>query len=434
MHIYFSGIGGTGLGPLALITKQAGHEVSGSDKQNSDYIGYLDKHGVNNVHIGQTYEQIMAIHTSSPIDWLVYTTAVTSEQNDPPELQFCREHGIRTSKRDVLLNYILEEKQLDMVAVAGTHGKSTTTAMTIWLLLQLGIPTSHSVGAKMSFADMGHYEPGSRYFVYEADEYARNFLSFHPALSLITGVDWDHPDVYPSRDDYNVAFRSFVEQSVRVVAWQQDVDRAALKIQPPGLVIGENDELLSVSTLAGSVNRQNATLTAYAVAPLCSREPRDLVEILNGFPGLSRRFEQLLPGLYTDYAHTPPKIRGALNTAHEQSGNGVVVVYEGLHNTRQHFIREDLVHLFDTVAQLYIVPSYLAREDPGLPILSPKDLREILSTETRAKTTPSQLDDTLWQAIQQHQQNGDLVLCLSAGGGGSLDEWLRQHIAHQSAS
>lgn len=432
MHVYFSGIGGTGLGPLALIAHEAGFTVSGSDKQDSAYISYLKKHGVTNIHIGQSFEQIADVHAACAIDWFVYTTAVTSEQAHPPELLFCATNGIKTSTRSDFLTYLLEQKQLAMIGVAGTHGKSTTTAMVIWLMQQLGIPISHSVGAKLSFAAMGHYEPESQYFVYEADEYARNFLAYHPKLSLITGIDWDHPDIYPTRGEYEAAFRTFVEQSATTVAWEADANRAGL---PDSVVrLSEQDPLLEVCTLYGTVNRQNAVLVARAIGALTNSDPATLIGHLNSFPGLGRRFEQLLPNLYTDYAHTPAKIRGALETAQETAGTrDVVVVYEGLHNTRQHFIRDELTHLFDDVAHLYIVPSYLAREDPDLALLSPDDLKNMLSPMSQAKTTPSQLTNELWHTIQKHISADDLVLCLSAGGGGSLDEWLRDQITKQSA-
>jgi len=150
------------------------------------------------------------------------------------------------------------------------------------------------------------------------------------------------------------------------------------------------------------------------------------IEILNKFPGVSRRFEKIAPGIFSDYAHTPPKIRGALQLGHEVAGEKLVVVYEGLHNTRQHFIKDELRDLFDGVKSLYIVPSYLAREDQSLAMLSPADLRSLLSETVQLHTTPSELNDDLKKALQQHVQAGDTVLCLTAGGGGSLDEWLRQ--------
>ena len=172
MHIYFSGIGGAGIGPLALIAKQAGLEVSGSDKQDSDYIKYLHSKGIDDIHIGQARETITKVHNNSPIDWLVYTSALPLENPGAPELKFCKEQGIKTSKRDEFINLILGEKKLKLIAIAGTHGKTTTTAMVVWLFKELGLPISYALPAKVSYGDMGQYTEGSEYFVYEADEYS----------------------------------------------------------------------------------------------------------------------------------------------------------------------------------------------------------------------------------------------------------------------
>lgn len=414
------------MGPLALIAKQAGFEVSGSDKQDSQYLHYLKKKGIENIHIGQSYEEIAKVHEAKPIDWFVYTTAVTSEQSDPPEINFCKDHSIRISKRDELLNHILAEKNLKLIAIAGTHGKTTTTAMAIWLFKELGIPVSYSVGAKIPFGDMGTYDPESEYFVYEADEYARNFLAFHPYISLITGIDWDHPDIYLTRDAYEQAFRDFSTQSKKNIAWESDAALLSITNDTTTTTLSENDKILNELTLPGLVNRLDALQVIYALHQLTQISVGKLVEHMNRFPGVSRRFEQIVPGIYTDYAHTPPKIRGALQVAAEVAGKNVVVIYEGLHNTRQHFIKDELLHMFDDVKNLYIVPSYLAREDPNLPILTPADLRSLLDKKTQAKTTPSELNSQLETAIKEHVAAGDLVLCLTAGGGNSLDEWLRQ--------
>src|SRR6218665_2246190 len=107
-HIYFSGIGGTGIGPLAQVAHEAGYRVSGSDKQDSQYIQYLRKHGIVDIHIGQSYDDIAAVHTQTPIDWFVYTSALPIENPDAPELQFCRNNSIKMTKRDELINEILE--------------------------------------------------------------------------------------------------------------------------------------------------------------------------------------------------------------------------------------------------------------------------------------------------------------------------------------
>lgn len=426
MHIFFSGIGGAAIGPLALLAHQAGHIVSGSDKQNSSYISYLKNYGVNDIQIGQDFEYIAQIHQANPIDWLVYSSAVSIENPNAPELAFCRENNIRISKRDELLNEIIHSKNLKLIAIAGTHGKTTTTSMAVWLAGQLRLPVSYTLAAKTSFGDMAHYDQNAQYFIYECDEYDRNFLQFSPYTSLVTGIDWDHPDIFPTRQDYLDAFAEFIKQSDRTYIWQADADQLSLKPTNSVQVLPDQPESLAQLNLPGEVNRRDAWLVAQAFLALTDKPLDDLIKILNSFPGVSRRFEKLREGLYSDYAHTPPKIRGALQVGHEIAGENLVVVYEGLHNTRQHFIRDELVSIFEAVKHLYIVPSYLAREDETLELLSPDKLREGLSVATKAKTTTSLLDKALHDAIERHLTAGDTVLCLSAGGGNSLDEWLRK--------
>jgi UDP-N-acetylmuramate--alanine ligase len=425
MHVFFSGIGGAGIGPLALIAKQAGYEVSGSDAADSPYISSLRQKGID-IHIGQTDEAIAAVHAKRPIDWFVYSSALPKTDPHHPELVFCEQNNIKATKRDELINQIVKDKGLKLIAVAGTHGKTTTTAMLIWIFKRLGLPLSYSVGAKLSFGDMGQYEPAGEYFIYEADEYDRNFLSFYPEVSVITGIDWDHPDIYPTRESYLEAFNEFVDQSTHTFLWHEDAEKLGFDGSESLEVLDDSDPLLDQITLPGLVNRRDGRLAAAAGGKI-DESHADLIEIINEFPGLSRRFEQLAPNLYTDYAHTPPKIRGALQLAHEIAGDKVVVVYEGLHNTRQHFIKRELADLFKSVKQLYIVPSYLAREDQNLELLSPADLLNLLSISVKDKAKPAELNSQLAETIRQHTANGDLVLCLSAGGSGSLDEWLRQN-------
>ena len=430
MHIYFSGIGGTAIGPLALIAKQAGFEVSGSDKQDSQYVQYLRKHGIENIHIGQGRENIQAVYEAKPIDWFVYTSALPLENPDAPELLYCTEMGIKTSKRDELLNLILQEKGLKLVAVAGTHGKTTTTAMAIWLLKQLGIPLSYSVGAKIPFGEMGQYEEGSEYFVYEADEFDRNFLAFEPHVSLITGVSWDHHEVFPTREDYQEAFREFIGQSQHTFAWQEDADYLGLAASDVVTVLDSSDRRIFNIRLLGLYNRLDAWLVAQAVHRI-TNEPLDkLLDHLADFPGLSRRMEQLATDLYTDYAHTPEKIRGAMSVATEMAadkGQKVIVVYEPLTNRRQHYMLNDYKDCFTGASKVYWVPSYLAREDPNQRIIPPEELISHLDDPSIA--VPAEMDGKLQQAIQQHLNQGDLVIGMAGGGGGSLDEWLRKEFA-----
>ncbi len=417
---------------LALMAKEAGFDISGSDKQDNHNLHYLSGRGVTNTHVGQSWDQIAEVHAAKPIDWLVYTSALPMEQPDADELRFAAEKNIKATKRDEFLSYLLEKQNLKMVAVAGTHGKTTTTAMTVWLFKQIGVPLSYNLAGSISFGDSAQLDRGSEYFVYEADEFDRNFLAFHPFYSIISGVDWDHPDIYPTREEYYQAFRDFLGQSERAAMWDADAERLSLPEADNQLVLDDEDVQINEQLhLIGRVNRQNAWLVAQAVAQITGKPLDELLDHLDKFPGLGRRFEQIVPRLISDYAHTAPKIRGALEAAYEVAGENVVVVYEGLHNTRQHFMKEELKHLFDGAKKLYIVPSYLAREDPNLPLLRPDDLKGLLNDVTQTRTEPSEMDEKLKHNISRHLQAGDFVVCLTAGGGHSLDEWLRKEFSGQ---
>lgn len=425
MHIYFSGIGGTAIGPLALIALQAGYRVSGSDKQDSQYIEYLRKKGVEDINIGQTEENIESINNDNPINWIVASSAVSIENPNHPELKFARENNIKISKRDELLNKILEDSNKKLFAIAGTHGKTTTTAMAIWLFKELGVDISYSVGAKIPFGDMGHFSRDSEYFIYECDEFDRNFLAFHPYISLISGIDYDHHEIFPTKESYNQAFEQFLDQSDHKVMWVTDLSKLGMDTNDKLLVLDDNDPYLNSLAILGEVNRKDAFLVIAAIHKL-TEEPLDkLMRLMDGFPGLSRRFEKISDNLYSDYAHTIPKIEGCLQLASEVSKD-VVVVYEPLTDRRQHHIKDDYKDLFKDVKKLYWVPSYLAREDPAQEVLSPEDLINEISNPEIAET--AELNQTLKENIQKHTKAGDLVVCLSGGGGGSLDEWLRQEL------
>jgi len=428
MHIYFSGIGGAGIGPLAQVAHNAGYEVSGSDKQASQYIDYLKKHGIEDIHIGQTYEAIAAVHDKNPIDWFVYTSALPLENPDAPELKFCEEQGIKTSKRDELLNQILKDKKQHLIAVAGTHGKTTTTAMVVWLFKQLGEPVSYILPAKTSYAELGEFDTKSKYFVYECDEFDRNFLAFEPQLSLISGVSWDHHEIFPTREDYQAAFREFIDQSARTLIWQEDADY--LQLSSSESVTALESSAAQQIELLGKYNRLDAWLAVQAVHQATGFDVEKLVNHVNDFPGLSRRMEKIAPNLYSDYAHTPEKIRGAMSVATEmcsESGQNLVVIYEPLTNRRQHFMINDYKDCFDGAAQIYWLPSYLAREDKDQRVIDPAELISHLDNPDIAK--PAVRNAELKRAIEKHLEAGDMVVGMAGGGGDSLDDWLRSEFA-----
>ena len=428
MHIYFSGLGGTGIGPLALIAKQAGYQVSGSDQKDSDYLKYLKNKGIN-AHIGQDDDShIRAIHKEQSIDWFVYSSALPLEKPNHPEIKFVIDNGIKSSKRDVFLSQFLKDHDLKLIAAAGTHGKTTTTGMLIWTLLELNIPISYSVGAKTKFSDMGHFDPNSKYFIYECDEFDRNFLSFSPYISVLPSIDWDHHEIYKTREQYKEAFIEFLNKSNLSILYEKDF----LYLGKPflnnkALLVSEKDSELQKLTLPGKHNRHNALLCLKAVEEVTNQPIEKIIEILNLFPGTSRRFEKIASNIYSDYAHTPEEVEATLQMAQELSDN-VVVVYEPLTNRRQHYMKEKYKDTFIGIKKLYWVPSYLAREDQNLPILSPSDLIKYISNKSIA--TASDKNEELASVLKNHANKGDLVILLAGGGGGSLDEWARKNLSN----
>lgn len=410
MNIYFSGLGGVGIGPLVEIARDAGHTIMGSDLSESLITQELQSQGVT-VTIGQDGSFLKASHAATPIDWFVYTSALPA---DHPELLLAGELGIRSSKRDEFLAYILQEKDLKLIAIAGTHGKTTTTGMMVWLLQQLGIAQSYSVGTTLAFGPSGQFDPKSEYFIYECDEYDRNFLHFKPYLSLLTSVDYDHPDTYPSETDYTNAFKQFIDQSEHTILWKSDEQYIGSDNKNLWIL----DETLDIN-VTGEHNRRNATLVTKAVEYLGLASPDKATPLLSAFPGTDRRFEKIGDNLYSDYGHHPKEIAATLQLARELSDH-VVLVYQPHQNRRQTRIQDMYDDQFELAEQTYWLPTYLSREDPDEPVLTPDQLIAHLSNKETVHVT--ELGDELWEVIQQARRDGKLVLCMGAG---TIDNWVR---------
>lgn len=419
MRIYFSGIGGVGLGPLAEIARDAGYDVLGSDAHESLTTKELQATGIS-VSLDQSGEHLMSEHQQQPIDWFVYTSALPT---DHPELLRARELGIRCGKRDELLNHIIKDNDLKLIAIAGTHGKTTTTAMAVWLFQQLGIPVSYSIGSGISFGPSGKFDPVSEYFVYECDEFDRNFLSFTPYVSLITSLDFDHPDTYPTQADYAEAFSQFIAQSGHLIMWDRDT---VIGIStPPSAWLLHDKEMFEFS-IPGAHNRQNATLIAKACEYLGVGDAATIKAAIESFPGSDRRFEKMTDNLYSDYGHHPIEIAATLRMAREISDH-VVLVYQPHQNTRQHQIRRGYTSCMELAEEIYWLPTYESREDPSLPILKPEELTSRLVN--RSSVVYSQMDDELWSRISYARERGKLVLCMGAG---SIDTWVREQLTKHS--
>lgn len=413
MNIYFSGLGGVGIGPLVEIARDAGHTVMGSDLQESLVTEELTTQGIT-VNIGQDGSFLRACHEAAPIDWFVYTAALT---DDHPELRLARELGIRTGKRDEFLAYIIQEKDLKLIAISGTHGKTTTTGMMIWVMMQLGIPVSYSIGTTLPFGPGGKFDPASEYFVYECDEFDRNFLNFTPHLSLLPSVDYDHPDTYPTEPEYKDAFRQFMDQSEHTILWKESVDY----LDAPHQNVWALDQPLALP-LPGEHNRRNGTLVVKAAEYLGIGSESDAMAALGSFPGTDRRFEKLGDNLYTDYGHHPIEIAATLQLARELSDH-IVLIYQPHQNKRQYDLVDKYTDQFELAEEVYWLPTYLSREDPNQPILPPEAL--ITHVTNPEKIHITEWGDELWQTIQDARAAGKLVLCMGAG---SIDSWVRERL------
>lgn len=415
MNIYFSGLGGVGIGPLVEIARDIGHTVTGSDLEESLTTQELRELGVK-INIGQDGSFLRATHQATPIDWFVHTAALPE---DHPELLLAQELGLRISKRDEFLAYIIQEKDLKLIAISGTHGKTTTTGMTVWAMQQLGIPVSYSVGTTLSFGPGGKYDPKSEYFVYECDEFDRNFLHFTPHISLLPSVDYDHPETYATEEEYKDAFREFIDQSDHTILWKKEADYLANRSSRTWVL---DDSAIIPTAVHGEHNRRNATLVIKALEYLSIGTQDKAIEALNRFPGTDRRFEKLADNLYSDYGHHPVEIAATLQLAHELSDH-VVLVYQPHQNRRQHHIRDQYKDRFKLAEKVYWLPTYIVRGDQE-PILSPEDLYQNVANKDVIETAA--FDDALWDKVQKARDEGKLVLFMGAG---YIDKWVRERLA-----
>lgn len=416
MNIYISGVSGTGMGPLALMAKAAGFNVCGSDLSQGAIYDELIKAGIE-VYIGEQDGEFLKSKLQG-LDWFCYTSALSE---DHAELKLAREAGVKCTKRDDLTAFLVDELGLKMVAVAGTHGKTTTTSMIIWVALKLGLPISYIVGTTLGFAVSGAYHKGDKFFVYEADEYDRNFLKYHPWLSVLPYVSYDHPDIYPTKKDYDEAFLQFENQSEKIIELTKDGVEWK-NVEKPSF--NEEDFML-----AGEARRKDASLAASAVMEMvvdCGMrvDRQKIVEILDDFPGVGRRFERLTEGIYTDYAHHPEEIEATIDVALDEAKlrgyKGVAVVYQPHQNVRQHEVRDGYKEAFKKADIVLWLPTYLVREDPKLKVLTPEELFAGISTAEAVE-----LGDDLFSRILALRDEGYLVILMTAG---PADGWLRKKL------
>lgn len=429
--VHFVGIGGIGMSGLARILRSWGFRVSGSDAQASDQTEALRSLGIP-VNIGHS---ALAEASSAA---LVVITAAVRESN--PEVVAARSAGVPVVKRADLLGLLAAARRC--VAVAGSHGKSTTSGMLVVALQHLGADPSYAVGATIGPGGANAAPGSGEAMVVEADEYDYSFLALRPEFAIVTNLDYDHPDIFPDQDAYDAAFAAFAEQvnpggvlvaagddpgcarmlalrpvAARVVTfgegpdveWRLDEEGDGWTVTAPD---GETVPL--APAVPGRHNARNAT-AALAVLDAMGFDRRAAADALGRFTGVGRRFE--LKGeangvaVIDDYAHHPREIAASLAAARRRyPGRRIWAVFQPHTYSRTKALLNDFAEALSSADRIAVLDIYAARETDTLGISS-ADLRAKLPPETLATTGPVETAATLARRVKP----GDVVLGLGAG-------------------
>jgi UDP-N-acetylmuramate--alanine ligase len=342
-RLHFVGIGGAGMSGLALVCHDLGAEVSGSDRSDSSYVRRLREEGI----VAGVGHDVANLPETGEV---VVSTAIAE---DNPELAAARERGMAVLHRGELLAELCGEKRL--IAVAGTHGKTTTTAMLVWALRALGADPAFFVGGEVpglaegsAAANAGWGE--GEWVVAEADESDASFLRLRPEIAVITNIEMDHHARWGSVAELRAAFAEFAA-GARLAEFDEDSP-------------GPADLALAVP---GRHNRLNAR-AALAAIGLAGLDVSGAAAALASFPGVRRRLE--LKGeregtaVYDDYAHHPTEVRAALSALRELGPGRLIAVFQPHLYSRTKAFAEEFGAALALADEAVVLDVYPAREEP----------------------------------------------------------------------
>mgnify|MGYP001582556938 FL=1 len=398
-HVHLIGIGGIGVSAIARMMLHEGKIVSGSDAASSMITDELMKLGVV-VMIGQRAENLPA-----RVDLVVYSPAVSINN---PELVAARARDEIVLSYPEMLGLISSDKFT--IAIAGTHGKTTTTAMVAQIMIAAGLDPTVIVGSLMTdnHGRRTNFIAGhSRYLVVEACEYKRAFLHLQPQILVITNIDNDHLDYYRDLEDIKSAFAELVK-----------------KLPASGVLVDNFTGILAEPAIAtdlklkvpGEHNRRNAA-AALAVARALGVSDEVSLGALNNFAGTWRRFEyrgQLKRGavLYDDYAHHPTEIAATIAAARSICSGRLLVIFQPHLYSRTKLLFDDLVRALGLADLVFLADIYAAREAPD-PTISSADLATQIVTGHPGIYLPNY--QYLADRVKNLANSNDLVLTMGAG-------------------
>ena len=436
-NIHFVGIGGAGMSPLAKILLLLGYKVSGSDQGSSSIIEELVRLGARVWTDGQRAENVRGA------DAIVVSTAIPY---DNPEVIAAWDLRIPKLHRSDINAALVNE--YDGIAVAGSHGKTTTTSMIGVTLDRVGISPTIIVGGEVPDLGTNAKLGSSRYLVSEADESDGSFLKLHPHVAVVTNVEDDHMDHYGTMEKIIAAFRQFVDQvdedgtailcfeneilrqiaaetPRRVISYAIDAeaDYRGADIETHGSIISftvfeRGTELGRISlNIPGRHNVLNA-LACIAVARLAGVEFTQIQDALAGFHGAKRRFQtkgkERGVWVVDDYAHHPTEIAVTLAAARQTTPDRLICVFQPHRYSRTQLLREEFGSCFKNADLLLLTDVYAAGEAP-IPGISGETLMEEVAKQTGqdAVYLPERAD--LERYLAQHVRAGDLVITMGAG-------------------
>jgi UDP-N-acetylmuramate--alanine ligase len=434
--VYFVGIGGYGMSALAFLLLEAGYSVRGSDIKSSSLTELLREKGAI-IYIGHNSEQL------EDAQLVVYSTAIPLHN---PEILAAGERGIPLWHRSELLAAVLNDKY--GIAVAGTHGKTTTTAMLSLMLEKGGFDPTSIIGGEVSFFQGNARLGKSKYIVAEACESDHSFLRYRPSVALVTNIEADHLEHYNGNFEKLVESYCFFINNVRAggTAIICGDDPVLRKIRPGlipsvltygftgGLDIrGEEIEWLEFGSsfqvyfkhkhlgrirlnVPGIHNALNA-LGAIAVGILFKIEFPLIQDALCSFKGAKRRFEIVGEKegvlIVDDYAHHPTEIKATLNAA-RRSGRRLICVFQPHRFTRTNYLWNDFVKAFDEADLLLLDDIYSAGEDP-LPGINSQRLAREISLRKHDGVRLIQSKEDMVHFLEMNSRSGDLILTMGAG-------------------
>ena len=434
MKIHMIGIGGAGMSGIAEVLKSRGQEVSGSDLKESAYTRRLREAGIT-VYIGHDTGQV------GDADQVVISTAIPKTN---PELLEARRRSIPVLPRAAALASILEGSR--SVAIAGTHGKTTTTSMTAHVLRSLGENPTALVGGELN--DIGSNVAFGRQdlVVAEADESDRSFLYLRPQVAVVTNVEFDHPDFYDSLDDVIETFGKFLgalPPDGHLVVCADDpvclrlAEEAPCPVTTYGIsggdlmaeVLGPNSyRLFEDGEERGTVElgvygRHNVlnSLASVATARWIGHDPYEAALTLRTFGGVRRRFQ--LKGergevrVVDDYAHHPTELSATLDAARSTVGDGgrVIAVFQPHRYSRTRALYKEFGDSFGAADAVVITEVYGAGEMPQPGVNGKLIVDAICETRGHPEVFYLPQQGAIPRVLRDISEPGDLVLTLGAG-------------------